>query len=264
MNREELLHENEILKEGYIKLLNDRDVMLQWSKPQLEALYTTKIGTLQLEQLKLNLSIKGLKRKIELTYQFINKNEQPDFISIELNIAEELAATEEKIIQQTNEITNAKILLTHLHSPERSAELRRTFRIIAKHLHPDVNFNLTEEQLQIWHKIKDAYNTGDLERLKALQVVFENQINNVNKAEMSEEEITLQNTTLKQGIKILEEEITELKQQFPFNFQDKINNDEWVIQQQEQIKTEIQQLFSYEQELTNEYHELMKEYGRKE
>jgi uncharacterized small protein (DUF1192 family) len=261
-NKEELLHENEILKEGYVKLMNDRDVMLEWGKPQLEALYATKIGTLQLEKLKLQLSVKGLKRKIELTHQFINKNEQPDFIFIELQIAGELANAEANIIQQTNEIFKAKILLTHLESPERSAELRKIFRTVAKQLHPDINFNLTEEQLQIWYRMKDAYHTGDLERLKALQVVYENQINEKRNAnETGEEEIILQNTTLKEGITLLEEEIEKLKQQFPFNIQDKINNEEWVVQQQELLKNEIEKLKQYEKELQTEYEKLMNIYG---
>lgn len=261
MTKEQLLQENEILKEGYIKLLNDKDVLLTWGKPQLEALYATKIGALQLEQLKLQLAIKALKRKIELVYQYINRNEHPDFIYIELTIAQELALVEKKIMQQSAEITQAKILLTHLSSPERSAELRKIFRKVAKSLHPDINVNITDEQLEIWYKIKDAYNTGDLERLKALQLVFDAQINSTNNAEkMSEEEIVLQNNSLKQGIVLLEEEIANIKKEFPFNLQDKINDEEWITEQQTTLKTEMAKLNDYESELKNELQQLINLY----
>ena len=259
--RESLLREHEVLKEGYIQLLNNRDTMLEWGKPQLEALYATKIGALQLEHLKLQLSVKGVKRKIELVYQCINKDEQPDFIAIELIIAQELAEVEEDIMIQTSTISKAKILLTNLSSPDRSAALRKIFRKMAKQLRPDVNPNLTDEQLAVWYKIKDAYDTGDLERLKALEVVYEKEISKKPEVEISDDEMALQNATIKEGIRLLEEEIVELKQQFPFNIQEKINDEEWVAEQQETIKNEIAKLKEYEQELMAQYKSLMQEYG---
>lgn len=63
MTKEELLSRFDILRTEYIKLLNDKDVLLNWGKPQLEALYATRIGTHQVEQLQLELRIKALKRK---------------------------------------------------------------------------------------------------------------------------------------------------------------------------------------------------------
>lgn len=173
-----------------------------------------------------------------------------------------MAATEEMINQQTAVISKAKMFLTHLESPERSVELRKIFRAIAKDLHPDVNPNLTTDQLEIWHKILDAYKTGDLERLKALEVVYENQISRAkDNDKTNEQEIAIQNETLKEGIKLLEEELSELKKIFPFNIQDKINDDEWVKEQQGQIKEEMKDLNSYDQELKSEYENLMYIYG---
>ena len=63
---EEQRQQLSVLKEEYIKLLNDKDVLLNWGKPQLEALYVSRIGRLQLERLQLQLQIKAVKRKIEL------------------------------------------------------------------------------------------------------------------------------------------------------------------------------------------------------
>ena len=42
VTKEELLEQYDLLKTEYIKLLNDKDVLLNWGKPQLEALYATK------------------------------------------------------------------------------------------------------------------------------------------------------------------------------------------------------------------------------
>jgi hypothetical protein len=45
--------------------------LLEWGKPQLEALYATRIGVHQLEQLQLELGIIALKRKIRMVRSII-------------------------------------------------------------------------------------------------------------------------------------------------------------------------------------------------
>jgi hypothetical protein len=262
MEREKLLQDNEVLKDAYIKLMNDRDVMVEWGRTQLEALYATKIGVWQLEKLKLQLTVKALKRKIELVYQNVNAGVPPDFTEIDLKVAVELSAAEAAIAEQTKEVSNAKILLSHLNSPGKGAELRKIFKAIARQIHPDVNPEITEEQLNIWYKIKDAYDTGDLEKLKALQIIYEKEISRKPDGEpLSENEIALQNTTLQEGILLIEEEIARLKNEFPFNIEHKIKDEEWVLEEQEKIKKDINQLTQYEQQLTGEYETLRSKYG---
>jgi uncharacterized Rmd1/YagE family protein len=48
--------------------------LLEWGKPQLEALYSTHTGMHQLEQLQFELRIKALKRKIEMVRSIIVRN----------------------------------------------------------------------------------------------------------------------------------------------------------------------------------------------
>src|SRR4026209_1150319 len=87
----QLLSQFDLLRTEYIKLLNDKDVLLQWGKPQLEALYNTRIGYLQIEKLQLQLRIKALKRKIELVRSAIAQEKTIDINEIELQVASELA-----------------------------------------------------------------------------------------------------------------------------------------------------------------------------
>ncbi|MBS1735348.1 MAG: hypothetical protein JSS98_01935 [Bacteroidetes bacterium] len=259
LSKEQLLEQYDLLKTEYIKLLNDKDVLLQWGKPQLEALYNTRIGYLQIERLQLQLRIRALKRKIELVRAAINQNKKVDITEIELQVASELAEAESRIMNEVAKLENSKNLLSHLESPQRSAELRNLYKQFAKQLHPDVNENLTDEQINLWYLVKEAYENGDLEKLKAMQVVYEKELMDAgNKvAELTEEEITLRMEVLKEGIKILNEQIVQIRSEFPFTMEQQIKDEDWVNEQSEELKKELNKLAEYENELTQQYQQMI-------
>ena len=60
----ELLSQLNLLKEVHIKMLNDLDVLINWGKPQLEALYSARIGVWLVSRLQAQLRIKALQLKI--------------------------------------------------------------------------------------------------------------------------------------------------------------------------------------------------------
>lgn len=261
--KEELLSRFDILRTEYIKLINDKDVLLEWGKPQLEALYATKIGVYQVNRLQIQLHIQALKRKLEMIRSAIVRNLSVDVNAIELIVAEELAETEIKIMQQVAEIEKGKQLLTHLESPQRSAELRVIFRELAKQLHPDVNPLLTPEQVKLWHLTKDAYQRGDVEKLKALKVAYEKELSSTDDllGKMSEKDLELRLHVLSEGIRLLNDEIAIIKSNFPFDMEDKIKDEEWVRGEVTKIEKEIKELRAYEGELILEYESLINGYG---
>ncbi len=263
MTKEELLSRFDILRTEYIKLLNDRDVLLNWGKPQLEALYATRIGVYQVEQLQLELRIKALKRKIEMVRSAIVRNLPLDINAIERQVAAELAEAELLIMEQVVAVESGKALLTNLESPQRSSELRQVFRQLAKQLHPDVNPNLTFEQQNIWQMVTDAYNIGDLEKLKALQIVYEKEIINTETLlqQLTEEQLALKNTTLAEGIKQLQLQLADIKNNFPFTIEQDIKDDSWVKQQQDALQDAIKKLRTFEGDLILEYQSLISGYG---
>ncbi len=253
----------DILRTEYIKLLNDKDVLINWGKPQLEALYSTRIGIYQIELLQYKLRIQALKRKLEMARSAIARNIPIDVNAIELQVAAELADAELRIMKQVAEIEKGKKLLTHLDSPTNSADLRKCFREMAMQLHPDVNPNITEEQKRLWELVKEAYNNGDLQKLKALQVVYEKELT---KAEghiqqMSEEDILLRCARLSEGINLLNDEITAMRLEFPFNMEQQIKDEDWIAAEQEKINAEIILLRDYEAELISEYRSLIDNHG---
>jgi uncharacterized circularly permuted ATP-grasp superfamily protein len=142
-------------------------------------------------------------------------------------------------------------------------ELRKIYRNIAKSLHPDINPDLSEEQQNLWHLFHSAYKNGDLEQLKALEIVYSEQIKSAEspEKELSEDEILLQTAMLKQGILELENQKKELENDFPFDIADQIRDDDWVIEKQESLTQEIEALKTYLQEKEADYQIIKETYG---
>ncbi len=150
-------------------------------------------------------------------------------------------------------------MLTHLESPERSAGLRTLYKQLAKQLHPDANPGLTDEQKEIWHLVQQAYEKGDFEKLKALQIVYEKEITQLKEQELEldEEHLSLRNNALQQGIRLLNEEIKVIRNEFPFTIESQIKDEVWVEEQATLIKKEIYAMDVYEKELLQYYTDLI-------
>jgi hypothetical protein len=262
MDKKELLKNHETLCDAYIKLLNDKDVMLNFTKPQLESLYISKIGVLQIEILKLQLEIKALKRQIEMAQAEINQNKVPDFNQIEAIIADQLLEAQMEIMIKTYELDAAKQFLSHLASPEKKVDIRKIFRRLAKALHPDVNPDLSLTKKEIWNKVLWAYEHGDVEQLKALEIIYAKDISESENAknEMSENELELLNHTLSEGIKVLEQQIAELNHSFPFSLREQVLNEEWVNSERSKLQLQIQELEKYVVELKEKYTQIKAAY----
>lgn len=259
LSTEELLAQLDLLKEEYIKLLNDKDVLQNWGKPQLEALYSTRIGIWLVQRLQIQLRIRALKTKLEKIRSCINQDKPVDITAIEMDVAAGLAEAEAKIMLETGKIEKARELLKHLDTPERSGAIRKLYRELAKQLHPDVNNALTQEQINLWHLVKEAYENGDLEKLKALRLVYEKELSDTLEVvdKLSHDELILRLQVLKEGIKVLQEEILQIRSQFPFTIEQQIKDEDWVAEETAKLKEELKIANEYEQELTIEYKQLI-------
>lgn len=260
MTTQELHTDLQYLKSGYTALLNEVEVMKNWEKVQLEALYSTQIGKYEVELLELQIELKALKKKIQLAHQAINLGVYPDFKQIEGAVAKMTREALGEITAAKNKISFGKAVLSNLSSPEESAELRKLFRNVAKALHPDINPNLTPDQKEVWHQFHEAYKTGDLERFKALEIVYADVVAAAESEpkELSEEEIHRHINTLKNGITELTAEKKQLESDFPFSLADQLHDEEWVAEKQQAVIKDIEEYIAALAEKTADY-ELIKE-----
>jgi len=243
--RNKLKEDYQLLKGEYVQLLTDKDMLLSFGKSQLEALYVVKIGKKQLDLLEIRLEVKGLKKQFELAMAYVNRNEMISWHAIEESVNQMLSNDFIKILEESKRIENANQLLSNLASPERSAELRKMYRQLAKELHPDVNQNLTKQQKNLWYAVRRAYEYGDLDSLRALAIMAKDSDQNTDI--LSSNDLSTQIELIKAGIDKLHLEIEQIYATFPFNIEKELHDEEWVIEQNRQTEQKMDELFGQKQ-----------------
>lgn len=231
-------------------------------KLELEALYMTKIGNRQLELLNLQLEIKSMQRKIEELNACIQRNEKPSLASINAKILLEMTEVKEQLTKQKEMIFAAGDFLNNLIIPANPKELKEVYRRLAKKLHPDVSGNDSDKLNSIWLLVLEAYNRGDLEALKSLEIVYADELKNIREQEDDEDIIKEKIAFLKSSIKSLNDKISVVLSNFPYTVEALLRNDDLIEIENEKIDKEIMIHEVYLQELITKFDEMTEGYGR--
>jgi hypothetical protein len=111
-------------------------------------------------------------------------------------------------------------LKKHHDSPGKTHEknqLRAIYRKLCKRLHPDTGCEFDDNTREIWHTIQNAYETGDLERLEAIQARMDLQ-NDISKGTISCSNILAVIKEFELGIKSVKSLIARAKRQKVWGF----------------------------------------------
>ena len=251
--------ELEMLKDQYVALLNEKDVLVNWGEPELRARYTATIGKLQLQRLKAQLLVKSLQLKIEKVTSAINRLQPVEVSVIECEVAAMLAEAEQQIMTESKKLEVSTNLLKNLATPEKSRALRKLYCAFAKKLHPDVSDALTPELSELWLMVNEGYEQGDLDRLESLMIVYEKELADADgeRKSLQPDEVSGKVGKMKDGIKSLVADIAQIKSLFPFTMEKNIRDDQWVQQETKAIREDIDRLNAYERELSQHYHQLL-------
>jgi len=166
-----ITEENDLLREELTKLLTEAEDLVNTIKPNLLALYQTKIGVWELRLLQAKFRVARLRRQIELAQASINRGERPNIAVIECTIETEFLSWLSKLEETAQRIREAEDRLKHLLSPAEDRELKRLYYAIVKRLHPDVNPGTSSDNQRLWLRAQSAYENGDLAELRALSLL---------------------------------------------------------------------------------------------
>ncbi|MCA1963921.1 MAG: DnaJ domain-containing protein [Prosthecobacter sp.] len=222
-------------------LLTQSHDLIHIVRPNLYALYQTKLGPWELEKLKAQFRIARLKRILELSQAALNHGQPPNLEQILDQVDEDLTLWQVKLKEATQKLAQAELRLSHLHTDEHNKDLKKLYYDLVKQLHPDLHPNQDHGSHQLWQQVQDAYEAGDLEKLRALSLLLKDNT----PAEGSPdalEQLQAQRTMLENRITELQQKITEIESQPPFTLREDLANEDWITKRRLALEQETEPL----------------------
>lgn len=125
-------------------------------------------------------------------------------------------------------------------SDEDNRELKKLYRKIVKSLHPDINSNVSEAQLQLFDNAVSAYKNGDLETLRIIgEMVGNNPLPEQNKDAMTQ--LVEDRERLHGLLKSIRESIDNIKTEYPYTMKDIVEDTEKTEQKKQELESIIKQ-----------------------
>jgi hypothetical protein len=241
----------DLLKKEFSELYSLKNEMLTHRERFLTALYLDMIGSKQYQKYCITVEIAMIKQRIEMIQSFLNRNEQPNLKAIEREINKRFAEYQKKIEEEAQRIADADAYLKTSYLPEDEVKkLKEVYRVIVKKLHPDINPNTTELQKDILVKAQSAYDLCDLHTLN--QILITLNIGNNATDKHNVEPIILEKfvAQLEVNVSKLKKQVEELQNRFPFIYESRLTDNEWIKNEQRDLEVEIITLTKERQDLS--------------
>ena len=173
-----MITENNIVKvtldsedpmEKLTRLIIERDELLFHVVPELKAEYMLKVGALEHLVWKKRLELSMAKRRLGLLRSYANRDEEPDIDELEETIRFEYENLLNELKERNDEIKDLMGLISSEKlSVEETDEIRALYTKIVKKLHPDLNPNATEKDIQLFQRAVEAYRRADIYMIRAI------------------------------------------------------------------------------------------------
>lgn len=219
-------------------IILERDELKYIVCKNIETEYMLKVGNLEYKLLEKEYEYLKLKRKIELVQTCINRKEKIDLNVIDKKLDVEFKEYKEKINEKLNSVNNAlerkgsKAL-----NEEEVKELKKLYRLIVKSLHPDLNKDVTEEELRLLDNAIEAYKNSDIKTLKLISLMISKKEYNYNDSTLDELDNEIK--YLKESIEDIKKDMEIIKNTFPYNVRDIIKSKEKLDELIEDINNSI-------------------------
>ena len=135
----------------------------------IETEYMLKLGAAEYKAYEAQCTALRLKRKIELIQAKINRQEKVIIADIEKILDTEFAEYQKRLNEQIEKMNGAlRRSKARVLTSEENKELKKLYRSIVKALHPDINPDVSEAQIDLLNNAVQAYKNGDLETLRII------------------------------------------------------------------------------------------------
>ena len=238
---EKLKSEVERMRTVLSMLLLERDELQFVICKNIETEYMLKLGSIEYKTYESQCTFLRLKRKIELIQAKKNRQEKIIISDIEETLDIEFAEYQKQLDEQIDKMNDAlKRSKAEFLSDEDNRELKKLYRKIVKSLHPDINSNVSEAQLQLFDNAVSAYKNGDLETLRIIgEMVGNNPLPEQNKDAMTQ--LVEDRERLHGLLKSIRESIDNIKTEYPYTMKDIVEDTEKPEQKKQELESIIKQ-----------------------
>lgn len=246
---EKLKNEVERMRNELSMLLLERDELQFVICKNIETEYMLKLGSIEYRAYEAQCLSLRLKRKIELIQAKKNRQEKVIISAIEETLDIEFAEYQKRLDEQINKMNDAlKRSKAEVLTDEDNKELKKLYRKIVKALHPDINPDVTQAQVQLFDNAVSAYKNGDLGTLRIIgEMVGNNPLPEQHKDAMTQ--LVEERERLHGLLKSIRESIDNIKSEYPYTMKDILENTEKT----EQKKQELENILSQYNELISIY-----------
>ncbi len=234
-------------KDALARLMETKALMLGYDAVRLKADYMNKVGNEENEIAELELKLKRAGRKIEIIRDLMEHKQKVDMETIDAQIYLEFLLNEEdqKFAENIYVLFEEKIQ----EDPSEENRLKEMYYDFAKNLHPDINPDLAESELNLWHKVQSAYQNKDIEEMEALYELYRTTFDMEEdlKQDIQKRIEKIRNLTHQTFMKI-----ANIEQSFPFTIEEHLNDDEWLfdkIEFNQKMKKQLLEDYSFTQYL---------------
>lgn len=232
--------EIESLRKKFIELYTKKEEMTGVEQDDLYVRYVELIGKAKYENFRLSIIVKALKMKTELAQAALNRNEKPNIHEIERQVDNQLKEYYKIIEEQAAAVKQAQDAA--LVNDFDINEERDLYHVLVKRLHPDLHPNQPDKMTDLFIKGQAAYKMHNIALLREIVMRLD--------VESDVDDLLLKSdTSLEDEIKRLNEQIAEierdietLESSFPFTLRENLKDGAWVQQQQDELKSEYEQL----------------------
>lgn len=248
------------LKEEILKKILEEDELIHHTCKNIEAEYMLKLGCLEYKIFKKETNIAMLKRKIELIQKQINLQEEVNLDEIQEKVDLEF---EEIIFKIKKEASDLNSLTDRLNSENLSKKdnekLKKLYKKLIFKLHPDLNDNLTKEEEELFFKVVEAYENGDLLVLNLLYELNIDELDKKEKEKNSLDKLKEEEKLLKIRINLLNKNIEKIKNSHPYNKLNLLNDEPELNKTKEELENKLNTLNKYHEEYSEKLEKLIGE-----
>ena len=161
--------------------------------------------------------------------------------AIEETLDNEFAEYQKQLDEQIGKMNNAlKRSKAEVLSDEDNKELKKLYRKIVKALHPDINPDVSEAQVQLFDNAVSAYKNGDLGTLRIIgEMVGNNPLPEQHKDAMTQ--LVEERERLQGLLKSIRESIDNIKSEYPYTMKDILEDTEKTEQKKQELESILEQ-----------------------